>query len=67
MGDRLSWDEYFSEISEVTAKRSSCDRLKVGCLLVDIPIQLDSQQKHLCFCPRGVETDQVFLINPEQF
>ena len=34
MGDRLSWDEYFSEISEVTAKRSSCDRLKVGCVLV---------------------------------
>jgi len=34
MGDRLSWDEYFSEISEVTAKRSSCERLKVGCVLV---------------------------------
>ena len=31
---RLSWDEYFSEICEVTAKRSPCDRLKVGCVLV---------------------------------
>ncbi len=34
MNERLSWDEYFSEISEVTAKRSPCDRLKVGCVLV---------------------------------
>ena len=32
--ERLSWDEYFSEIVKVTAKRSPCDRLKVGCLLV---------------------------------
>ena len=31
---RLSWDEYFSEIVKVTAKRSPCDRLKVGCILV---------------------------------
>ena len=35
MSDRLSWDEYFSEISEVTSKRSSCERLKVGCVLVN--------------------------------
>ncbi len=34
MSERLSWDEYFSEISEVTAKRSPCERLKVGCVLV---------------------------------
>ena len=31
---RLSWDEYFSEICEVTAKRSPCERLQVGCILV---------------------------------
>ena len=31
---RPSWDEYFKEIVQVTAKRSSCDRLQVGCLLV---------------------------------
>tara|TARA_B100001059_G_scaffold10503_1_gene8598 strand:+ start:70 stop:501 length:432 start_codon:yes stop_codon:yes gene_type:complete len=31
---RLSWDEYFSEICEVTAKRSPCERLQVGCVLV---------------------------------
>lgn len=34
MSDRLSWDDYFAEIVEVTAKRSSCDRLHVGCILV---------------------------------
>ena len=31
---RPSWDEYFKEIVQVTAKRSSCERLHVGCLLV---------------------------------
>jgi len=31
---RPNWDEYFKEIVRVTAKRSPCDRLKVGCLLV---------------------------------
>ncbi|MGYP001243458716 len=31
---RLNWDEYFAEIAKVTAKRSSCDRLQVGCVLV---------------------------------
>ena len=34
MRDRPSWDEYFKEIVKVTSKRSPCDRLKVGCLLV---------------------------------
>tara|TARA_B100000029_G_C17479233_1_gene924939 strand:- start:311 stop:739 length:429 start_codon:yes stop_codon:yes gene_type:complete len=32
--DRLTWDEYFSKIVEVTSERSPCKRLKVGCLLV---------------------------------
>lgn len=32
--DRPSWDNYFKEITAVTAKRSSCNRLHVGCLLV---------------------------------
>ena len=31
---RPSWDDYFKEIVQVTAKRSPCERLKVGCLLV---------------------------------
>jgi len=35
MSGRLSWDEYFAKIVKVTAERSSCDRLHVGCLLVN--------------------------------
>ena len=31
---RLGWDAYFSKIVQVTAERSSCERLHVGCLLV---------------------------------
>ena len=34
MTDRLNWDEYFAKIVSVTAERSSCHRLHVGCLLV---------------------------------
>lgn len=32
--NRPDWDSYFKEIVQVTSKRSPCDRLKVGCLLV---------------------------------
>ena len=32
--ESLSWDEYFSKIVKVTAERSPCERLQVGCLLV---------------------------------
>ena len=32
--DRPDWDSYFKEIVQVTSKRSPCERLKVGCLLV---------------------------------
>jgi len=32
--NRLSWDEYFAKILSVTAERSPCERLQVGCLLV---------------------------------
>lgn len=31
---RPEWDDYFKEIVTITAKRSSCSRLNVGCLLV---------------------------------
>jgi dCMP deaminase len=31
---RPTWDEYFKEIVQVTAKRSACERLQVGCILV---------------------------------
>lgn len=32
--ERLSWDEYFSKIVQVTSERSPCSRLQVGCILV---------------------------------
>jgi dCMP deaminase len=31
---RPNWDEYFKEIAIVTSKRSPCERLNVGCVLV---------------------------------
>ena len=32
--ERPSWNEYFKEIVLATSKRSPCERLKVGCILV---------------------------------
>lgn len=32
---RKSWHEYFIEITEMVASRSTCDRAYVGCLLVN--------------------------------
>ena len=32
--NRPSWEEYYKTIVTVTSTRSSCERLKVGCLLI---------------------------------
>ena len=32
--NRPTWVEYFKEIVQVTAKRSPCERLHVGCILI---------------------------------
>jgi len=32
--NRLDWDQYFISLALLTASRSSCNRLKVGCVLV---------------------------------
>ena len=32
--ERPTWEEYFKTITETTATRSACKRLKVGCILV---------------------------------
>lgn len=32
--NRPSWNEYFKELVQVTAKRSPCSRLHVGCIIV---------------------------------
>lgn len=34
MEDRISWTNYFCEITKLIAKRSPCSRLNVGCILV---------------------------------
>ena len=31
---RLSWNNYFKELAQLVAKRSPCERLHVGCVLV---------------------------------
>tara|TARA_Y100000590_G_C15574596_1_gene959933 strand:+ start:620 stop:1027 length:408 start_codon:yes stop_codon:yes gene_type:complete len=33
--ERISWDQYFSRIVMTTSERSPCERLQVGCLLVN--------------------------------
>lgn len=35
MSNRKSWNEYFMEITDLVASRSTCDRAFVGCLLVN--------------------------------
>jgi len=34
MDDRPNWNEYFMLVANLVAKRSSCVRLKVGCIIV---------------------------------
>ena len=33
LSERLSWDEYFMLIAQAVKNRSSCERLKVGCVI----------------------------------
>ncbi len=35
MSNRMSWNEYFKEITNLVASRSTCDRAMVGCLIVN--------------------------------
>ena len=35
MKKRIPWNEYFMEIAEKVATRSTCDRAEVGCLIVN--------------------------------
>tara|TARA_B100001769_G_C22112606_1_gene602506 strand:+ start:6350 stop:6766 length:417 start_codon:yes stop_codon:yes gene_type:complete len=34
MAERPTWEKYFSELTQLTAKRSPCKKLQVGCILV---------------------------------
>ena len=52
MTERPSWDEYFKEIVQVAAKRSSCNRLHVGCIIVkDNRIISQGYNGFLPLCP----------------
>jgi dCMP deaminase len=49
---RPSWDDYFKEMVQVCAKRSTCKRLHVGCLLVkDNRIISQGYNGYLPGCP----------------
>ena len=49
---RPSWNEYFKGITEITATRSPCHRLQVGCLLVkDNRIIAQGYNGYLPGCP----------------
>ena len=49
---RPTWDEYYKEIVEITAKRSPCKRLHVGCLLIkDNRIIAQGYNGYLPGCP----------------
>ena len=50
--ERPSWDEYYKEIVLATAKRSSCKRLHVGCILTkDNRIISQGYNGYLSGCP----------------
>ena len=52
MNTRPSWDEYFKEITYITAKRSSCEKLNVGCLFIkDNRIISQGYNGFLAGCP----------------
>lgn len=34
MDKRISWNEYFSQVSKLVSSRSPCQRLQVGCVIV---------------------------------
>ena len=67
---RPSWDEYFKEMVQVTCKRSPCNRLKVGCLLVkDNRIVAQGYNGFLSGCPHVSiirDNHEVGTIHAEQ-
>ena len=68
--NRPSWDEYFKEIVNVTAKRSPCKKLHVGCLLVkENRIISQGYNGYLPGCPHEqiiVNNHEVATVHAEQ-
>jgi len=67
---RLSWDEYFISISILASKRSSCNRLNVGCIIVkDFRIVTTGYNGFLKGAPhisRVVNGHEQFTVHAEQ-
>jgi len=52
MTQRPSWDEYFTQLAQVTSTRSSCKRLQVGCVLVrDNRVISQGYNGYMAGCP----------------
>ncbi len=70
MSTRPDWDEYFRDIVILTAKRSSCHRLNVGCLLIkDNRIISQGYNGHLPGLPHNsiiVNGHEIATIHAEQ-
>jgi dCMP deaminase len=61
--NKLNWDEYFISTALLISSRSSCDRLKVGCVIVkDNRIISSGYNGHL----RGEEHISIIKDNHEQ-
>ena len=67
---RPSWDEYFKQLTELTATRSPCNRLHVGCIFVhDNRIVAQGYNGFLPNCPHEshiVDGHEVATIHAEQ-
>lgn len=68
--NRPSWEEYFKEIVTITAKRSSCERLNVGCLFVkDNRIIAQGYNGYISGCPHEMivkDNHNIATIHAEQ-
>lgn len=52
MTQRPTWDEYFTQLAQVTSTRSSCERLQVGCVFVrDNRVISQGYNGYMAGCP----------------
>ena len=67
---RPNWEQYFCQIAQVTAKRSPCERLHVGCVLVkDNRIVAQGYNGFLPGCPhvsKVVDGHEQATVHAEQ-
>jgi dCMP deaminase len=67
---RPNWNQYFSELIKITATRSSCKKLQVGCMLVkDNRIISQGYNGHLAGCQHysySVDNHEVATVHAEQ-